>query len=74
MRLVSSVLLPFAAVMKRPASALASMSAANFINDVNTRYETLHRDFEHQFWGTKVLAACWRWVNVHVHVHAHVHS
>ena len=30
------------------------MSAAEFINDVNTKYEALHCSFEEQFWGTKM--------------------
>lgn len=30
-------------------AACMSMSAADFINDVNTKYEALHRSFEEQF-------------------------
>jgi len=30
------------------------MSAAQFIDEVNSQYEVLHRDFEQQFWGTKM--------------------
>ena len=36
------------AAMKRPASAIATMQASDFINDVNTKYEALHRSFEEQ--------------------------
>ena len=38
-------------------SASGTDSAAEaqvFINSINTEYERLHRDFELQFWGTKV--------------------
>merc|ERR1719478_186466 len=31
-----------------------TMSASEFINDINTKYEGLHRSFEEQFWGTKM--------------------
>jgi len=37
--------------MKR---SIATMSAGGFIADINTKYESLHRDFEEQFWGTKM--------------------
>ena len=49
---------PFLAAMSSTATkrsaACMSMSASEFIADVNTRYEALHRAFEEQFWGTKV--------------------
>ena len=41
-------------MVKRSAASMASMQASDFINDVNTKYETLHRSFEEQFWGTKM--------------------
>jgi len=34
--------------------ASATMDAPSFIQDVNTKYELLHRAFEEQFWGTKM--------------------
>ena len=30
------------------------MSAPAFIDDVNSKYEVLHKAFEEQFWGTKM--------------------
>eukprot|EP00962_Isochrysis_galbana_P017143 scaffold4925_cov125-Isochrysis_galbana.AAC.9 len=33
------------------------LAARSFINEVNARYETLHRAFEEQFWGTKMALA-----------------
>jgi hypothetical protein len=36
---------------------MVRLAARTFINEVNTRYETLHRAFEEQFWGTKMALA-----------------
>jgi len=36
---------------------MVKLVARSFINEVNTRYETLHRAFEEQFWGTKMALA-----------------
>ena len=35
----------------------SSATAQDFINDVNSEYEALHKSFEHQFWGTKMALA-----------------
>ena len=50
MRLVAHALLasPLLGMVKRSAASMASMQASDFINDVNTKYETLHRSFEEQ--------------------------
>ena len=50
MRVAIRTLAPIIAMAttKRNAAAM-SMSASDFINDVNTKYEALHRSFEEQF-------------------------
>jgi len=38
-------------------ASTVTMGASSFINEVNTKYEQLHRSFEEQFWGTKMALA-----------------
>ena len=53
MRLLARILPISAAVMtKRSFASMSTCSA--FIEKVNTEYESLHRSFEEQFWGTKM--------------------
>ena len=53
-RVLATHLLSATHVLPRRVSTTVTMGAASFINDVNTKYEALHRDFEEQFWGTKM--------------------
>lgn len=54
MRLLATSLLTAGHTLSPRRAGNMVMSSSAFINEINTKYEALHRDFEEQFWGTKM--------------------
>ena len=61
MRLLPQVLTAAAATMPKRALPATMSAATDFIEKINYEYEKLHKDFEYQFWGTKMALGGSEW-------------